>query len=648
MNQSNTSPIESTWRQAWRCLLTLLLIGLASLSWAGDHIVERAYLDDPSGNLTLEQAQSASQIWTPFNIIFTKGFTSSAIWFKFRIDPDSSLNAVQRQDPAARLATDDKLILRIRPAVLDQIELFDPLEPSTIPRISGDHSPRSSDEYQSLNYNFVIPRGIEPRTVWLRLKTTSISLFVSDALSVSELQASDRRGEFAYSTLLAVFMLFLTWGLMHWTIGKDRVVGAYVLKQLASIGLAFATAGYLRVFTSDWLPLNWIDQATNFSVLAYAATAVWFDYQILRDYQAPRWGMRLLLLALLLFPCSVALLWLGQVQVALRLNSGVYFFTPLLSLILALKSKPFTADIGMQAPVISKKVMVILFGSFVVTFSVPVLVITGVIQAANDLMYVAYLHGLITGVVMIVVLQVREKRMEARRRRALGDLALANLQAKQERLQRLEQSQFLSMLTHELKTPLSVIRLVLGAKTATPALVTQAESAVHDINNVIERCLQAGQLADGELHVQTTFVNLRDALGLLMRNCPTPERLHLTMQTDVTLQTDAKLLHIVLVNLQDNALKYSPANSSVDILIALDTRQTGAGVTISIQNTAGVAGWPDATMVFKKNYRNPRAHHQTGSGLGLYLVHNMAQMLGGELSYTPDELFIRFRLWLPL
>lgn len=629
-------------------MLAMLLMGLASLSWAGDHIVERAYFEDPGGNLTLAQAQSASQIWTPFNEILTKGYTSSAIWFKFRIDPDSRLNAMPARSPVARLATDDKLILRIRPAVLDQITLFDPLEPSTTPRISGDHSPWSSDEYQSLNYNFVIPRGIEPRTVWLRLKTTSISLFVSDALSVSELQASDRRLEFAYGTLLAVFMLFLAWGLMHWTIGKDRVVGAYVLKQLVSLGLAFATAGYLRAFTSDWLQPGWIDQTTNFFVLAYAAAAVWFDYQILRDYQAPRWGMRLLQLALLLFPFSVTLLWLGYVQIALRLNSGIYFSIPFLSLFLALKSKPFAADFGMQAPVISKKVMVILFGSFVITFSIPVLVMTGVIQTANFLMYTAYLHGLITGVVMLVVLQVRARRMEARRMQALGDLALANLQAQQERLQRLEQSQFLSMLTHELKTPLSVIRLVLGCKKPTPVLVTHAESAVHDMNNVIERCLQAGQLADGELRVQNTFVNLRDELGLLMRNCPTPERLHLTMHTDVALQTDTKLLHIVLANLQDNALKYSPADSTIDILIALDARQTGAGVTISLQNTVGVAGWPDPGKVFQKYYRSPRAHHQTGSGLGLYLVHSMAQMLGGELSYAPDDQFIRFRLWLPL
>jgi signal transduction histidine kinase len=204
------------------------------------------------------------------------------------------------------------------------------------------------------------------------------------------------------------------------------------------------------------------------------------------------------------------------------------------------------------------------------------------------------------------------------------------------------------MLTHELKTPLSVVRLVLGSQTPVPELLTHATQAVQDMDNVIERCLQAGQLDDDHLKVQRTAVNLRAEYWQLQQSSASPARLHLTMAADLVLHTDAKLLRIVLANLIDNALKYSPTDTSVDILIAPGASQTRAGAIFSIQNLPGTAGWPDTDKVFQKYYRSRHAHHQTGSGLGLYLVHSMAQLIGGELRYAPDEKFVRFTLWLPL
>jgi PAS domain S-box-containing protein len=229
-----------------------------------------------------------------------------------------------------------------------------------------------------------------------------------------------------------------------------------------------------------------------------------------------------------------------------------------------------------------------------------------------------------------------------------ADLALAKQRALQLHQQRLEQSQFLAMLTHELKTPLSLIQLVLGSQVPGPELIAYAKRAAQDMNDVIERCLQSEQLSDGQLATQSTAVNLREEYYQLQQSCAHPARLHLTMQSEVIINTDAKLLRIVLANLIDNALKYSPPDSAVDIIIAADASQAVAGTIFTIQNLPGTAGWPDASKVFQKYYRSRRSHHQTGSGLGLYLGHSMAQMLCGELRYMPDEIFIRFTLWLPL
>ena len=70
-------------------------------------------------------------------------------------------------------------------------------------------------------------------------------------------------------------------------------------------------------------------------------------------------------------------------------------------------------------------------------------------------------------------------------------------------------------------------------------------------------------------------------------------------------------------------------------------------VLIRIDNTPGAAGHPDPRQVFKKYYRSPGAHSKTGSGLGLYLVHNVARQLGGWVRYVPNDSCVRFELWLP-
>ena len=113
-------------------------------------------------------------------------------------------------------------------------------------------------------------------------------------------------------------------------------------------------------------------------------------------------------------------------------------------------------------------------------------------------------------------------------------------------------------------------------------------------------------------------------------------------------QTDPLLLRTILSNLIDNAIKYSPPDSTVQITVALNPGAGPSGTRIRVENAAAKAGMPDPAHVFEKYYRAPGAHQQSGSGLGLYIVKALVEQLGARIDYRPQNNRIIFELWLPI
>ncbi len=113
--------------------------------------------------------------------------------------------------------------------------------------------------------------------------------------------------------------------------------------------------------------------------------------------------------------------------------------------------------------------------------------------------------------------------------------------------------------------------------------------------------------------------------------------------------TDKQLLFIVLSNLLENACKYAPTDTPIRVRLQLvyahDSSPTG--LQLEVSNSPGNAGWPEADKVFEKYYRSPHARRQAGTGLGLFLVRNVVDILGGRIDYAPSNSEIRFVVQLP-
>jgi signal transduction histidine kinase len=622
-----------------RCFVTaLLLAGLGASASAGvqDHITQRAYWEDTSSQATWQQAQT--QTLTAFNGVFSRGYTTSAIWIRLQITPP------------ARAKEDDKLVLRIRPIYLDEITLYDPLDTSGKLRQAGDRTEYANKEYTSLVHNFVIPAGHEPRWIWLRLTTTSTTLMHVEALSLADMQADEHRLQLLYSGTLALIMVFSIVTLINWFNYREFLYAVFIARNMVYFVYSAAFFGFHRYLLSDWLPAQSLDLGYSGLVISTTAFTIWFETRFLGEYNPPSWVKKTFIGLMLWSAFAFALLLLGNVHAALNVNmllNGASVLTMLVVSSIFIDNAQVTAKTN--ASLLQKKYVVsyyILLALLLLTSVMPYLgKMAGSEFSANGLVY----YALVSGFNMTLLMQLRAHQQRKANAQMQQDLALSAQQVSFEKIRRDEQSQLLTMLMHELKNPLAVIDLA-QQSVDDPDTKDYVSRNVSIIRNVLDQCLSADRLSDGKLTIQTQHIDLIELLDELTESCdPTGERiaLHLAF-SPITIHTDYQCLRIVLNNLIDNALRYSDAAHPIQIWVESQHNPTGhAGLAITVINQPGMASWPDASKVFQKYYRSTGAKSVSGTGLGLFLVRSICQLLGGTCTYEPDDTHVRFKVWLP-
>ncbi len=234
--------------------------------------------------------------------------------------------------------------------------------------------------------------------------------------------------------------------------------------------------------------------------------------------------------------------------------------------------------------------------------------------------------------------------------------AQLQLLVEKERENSIEKSNFLAMLAHELKSPLATIELAVKniQRSQNPEIkelsLNHIQSAAHDMSVITERCLQVDKLeqANSTISVITfpleVLIHDRRLHGQWL-DPNEDSRLQLDIPPQLFITSDELLCRIILSNLVENALKYSPLQSQV--LISAKVNAEPAGVLISVCNEIGRAGKPDAGKVFNKYYRSENAQRLRGTGLGLWLVRGIATQLGGTVNYIEHNDKVEFQLWLP-
>jgi signal transduction histidine kinase len=225
------------------------------------------------------------------------------------------------------------------------------------------------------------------------------------------------------------------------------------------------------------------------------------------------------------------------------------------------------------------------------------------------------------------------------------------VKAEAERAQRVEQSNFVAMLAHELNSPLTVIGALADANTrrAEPGnLPAAAASAIDEMRAVIDKCVQATRVEEAGLVLAHEECDVRALIHASSVHLAS-DRFHVDVraETDTWVESDPAVLTTIVSNLLENALKYGAPGTPVDVVVHGASQGDVPGLAVRVTNPCGPAGAPDADRVFQKFYRGDGAGAFRGSGLGLFISSKLAAMLGGALSLETAQGAVTFALWVP-
>jgi signal transduction histidine kinase len=212
----------------------------------------------------------------------------------------------------------------------------------------------------------------------------------------------------------------------------------------------------------------------------------------------------------------------------------------------------------------------------------------------------------------------------------------------------LMQRNFVSMASHEFRTPLTVIdgharRLDKIKDTVKPAEIAERSgkmrSAVLRMTHLIDNLLNSSRLIDGGAGLYFHPADM-DLTALLQEVCqlhremvPTAQIAERFAAMPVPITGDAKLLFQVFSNLLANAIKYSPAGGAIEV----GAEATADTVVIAVSDRGIGIPASDLAHLFERYHRGSNVSGIVGTGVGLYLVKMAIDLHRGSVEVESKE-----------
>lgn len=223
----------------------------------------------------------------------------------------------------------------------------------------------------------------------------------------------------------------------------------------------------------------------------------------------------------------------------------------------------------------------------------------------------------------------------------LGAVFVYRATRKQLRLSK-QQQNFMMAVTHELKTPIAVTRLNLETlqkrkldEEKQQKLIQNTLSEANRLNSLCNNILLSAQLEAGQYKISLQELNLSEMVVSILKHYRIrfPSRnIHGVIEKELFIFGESLLIEMLINNLLDNALKYSPKIGQIGV----ELKQEQTKVVLEVWDEGKGIAQSEREAIFGKFYRSGDEGVRTtqGTGLGLYLCKKIAEDHGADIRVT--------------
>lgn len=240
---------------------------------------------------------------------------------------------------------------------------------------------------------------------------------------------------------------------------------------------------------------------------------------------------------------------------------------------------------------------------------------------------------------------VRNLESEVRERKKAEEEARKSLEKERE-LNELK-SRFVSIASHEFRTPLSTILSSIslvdqyherGEPDKAQKHSTRIRTSVNHLTGILNDFLSLGKLEEGKMDVKLESVNIQTLCSDIEEELkpqlkPGQQIVVSCKATSETVLSDIRVLRNILLNLLSNASKYSDAGKNIFLTIS----RTGTDLKIEIRDEGIGIPEEDKKHLFDRFFRARNAANVPGTGLGLNIVKRYVELLGGSIQFKSEH-----------
>jgi len=206
-------------------------------------------------------------------------------------------------------------------------------------------------------------------------------------------------------------------------------------------------------------------------------------------------------------------------------------------------------------------------------------------------------------------------------------------------------SRFVSMASHEFRTPLSTI--LSSASLVSKYLkeeeqdkrdkhINRIKSAVNNLTEILNDFLSIGKMEDGKVVAHFALFNIKELINTVCNEITgiVKSGQHITYhhKGGQMVQLDPTLLRNVLINLLSNAIKFSPENGK----IVVKSEVTATHIILIVKDSGIGISDEDKAHLFERFFRGANVTNIQGTGLGLHIVERYVELMNGNIDFKSE------------